>query len=52
MQITINVPDELLAAAGDRMLPVESGILHTIALDAILQFLSSLAADGQDADGD
>ena len=49
MQLTIHVPDDLIAAVRDQLPPPETGVLEAVALDAILGFLGRLRAPEADA---
>lgn len=42
MQLIIKIPEELIARVKDKLPPPEMGILETVALDAVLGFLSKL----------
>jgi len=46
MKLTIHVPDDLLEDVKDELASAPSGILETIALDAILGFLDRLRDGG------
>jgi hypothetical protein len=47
MQLTINIPDEVLAEYRNVLPPPEMGILEAVAVDAILAALSRFAATEQ-----
>ena len=46
MQLTIYVPDDLLHEEKDKLTSQPSGVLETVALDAILGFLDALRDGG------
>jgi hypothetical protein len=46
MQLTIHIPDDLFDDVKDKLAAQPSGILETVALDAILGFLDRLRDDG------
>ena len=45
MQIVINVPDDFVEPVKDKLAVMPTGLLETIALDAILKFLMKMAED-------
>jgi hypothetical protein len=46
MQLTIQVPDDILESVKDKLPPRETGVLEAIALDAVLGFLMKLGDSG------
>jgi hypothetical protein len=46
MQLTIHVPDDLFDDVKDKLASQPSGVLETVALDAILVFLDALRDGG------
>ena len=46
MQLTIQVPDNILESVKDKLPPRETGVLEAVALDAVLGFLMELGDSG------
>jgi hypothetical protein len=42
MQLTIDIPDEVIGPVRDKLPPPEMGVLEAVALDAVLGFLMRL----------
>jgi hypothetical protein len=46
MQLTIQVPDDILESVKDKLPPRETGVLEAVGLDAVLGFLMKLGDSG------
>jgi len=42
MQLTLNIPDDLFDDVKDRLSALPSGVLESIAMDAVLGFIENL----------
>ena len=42
MELTIRIPEQIIAKVKDKLPPPEMGVLETVALDAVLGFLHKL----------